>query len=409
MGIFTSNTIPSVSGVDYSDLPALEGYDATVGCATAMLEAQQNDMALFNAAIMEDFKEVAAVNEGVEVLNESAKDVLLKVKEIFMKLLQKIKGVFQAFLAKLAGTFSSGTALYDKYQGQISKYNKWKNFTVKKFREVKGSGSVIEKINAVGTYANTFSYFVGANIASNGLANLKINSDEELDTDTIYKELISKRLTNKELSSEVDDDLKNMSTAFMNTVFEDEETKEDWSVSDIINGNIGSLIKKDAGKKFKESIEKANKNLSDVISKIISEIDKEAIKARDASGNANTDKPNAKGYTGKRINAIDDGKKYKTSSSEFKKEVTDKTQLSTIAKSVEKIQKIAGCEQQLISSFTAARLATTKFAIAQARRVWSSAAAYSSTEHKNEGYEFYTAIGEATAYDFMTDMEAIGA
>ena len=39
--------------------------------------------------------------------------------------------------------------------------------------------------------------------------------------------------------------------------------------------------------------------------------------------------------------------------------------------------------------------------------VWASAAAYSSTEHKNEGYEFYTAFGEAYAYDFMSDMEAL--
>ena len=36
----------------------------------------------------------------------------------------------------------------------------------------------------------------------------------------------------------------------------------------------------------------------------------------------------------------------------------------------------------LLLHFTSARLKATKFAIAQARRVWSSAAAYSSIEHK---------------------------
>ena len=72
------------------------------------------------------------------------------------------------------------------------------------------------------------------------------------------------------------------------------------------------------------------------------------------------------------------------------------------------LQKIATQEQQVIASFTAARLAVTKFLIQQARKVWSSAAAYSSREHKNEGYEFYTAVGESAAYDFASYMEAIG-
>ena len=75
---------------------------------------------------------------------------------------------------------------------------------------------------------------------------------------------------------------------------------------------------------------------------------------------------------------------------------------------VGKLQKIAAQEQTLITSLNSATINATKFLLSQARRVWSSAAAYSSREHKNEGYEFYSAIGEATAYDFMTDIEAIG-
>ena len=78
-----------------------------------------------------------------------------------------------------------------------------------------------------------------------------------------------------------------------------------------------------------------------------------------------------------------------------------------LSQSIANLQKIAAQEQTLITSFTSARLKATKFAIAQARRVWSSAAAYSSTEHKNEGVEFYTAIGEAAEYDFISDMESI--
>ena len=71
------------------------------------------------------------------------------------------------------------------------------------------------------------------------------------------------------------------------------------------------------------------------------------------------------------------------------------------------IQKTVGQEQELVSKLTSGTLTATKFLVSQARKVWASAAAYSSTEHKNEGYEFYTAIGEASAYDFMSDMEAL--
>ena len=407
MGIFTSNTLSSISGVDYSDLPALEGYDAVTGCATAMLEVHQNDMALFNAAIMEDFKEVAAMNEGVTVLNESASDVLNKIKEIFKKLLQKIKGIFNAFIAKLSQTFGSAESVYNKYKKQISAYNKWGKFEVKKFREVKGKGSVLTKLVEVGKYANTFSY-----VTTNDTWFGNDLTKESIDIDDINKGLIKNRIINSSLKSDLDDDFKNMDVAFMDAVYEAEDTKDDWNVSDILGDNIGTLLEKNAGKKFKENIESANKNLNDVISKIIADLDKEALKINDAAGAANRKETDKAEYTSKIINANSgnmdmDSKgkqKYTKTTSELGKPVTGSKELS---QSIANLQKIATQEQTLITSFTSARLKATKFAIAQARRVWSSAAAYSSTEHKNEGVEFYTAIGEAAEYDFISDMESI--
>jgi regulator of PEP synthase PpsR (kinase-PPPase family) len=405
MGIFTSNTLSSISGVDYSDLPALEGYDAVTGCATAMLEVHQNDMALFNAAIMEDFKEVAAMNEGVTVLNESASDVLNKIKEIFKKLLQKIKGIFNAFIAKLSQTFGSAESVYNKYKKQISAYNKWGKFEVKKFREVKGKGSVLAKLVEVGKYSQSFSY-----ITTNTTAGGTILTKESIDTDEINKKLIGERIGYKSLASDIDDDFKNMDVAFMNAVYEDEDTKDDWNVSDILGGNIGTLLEKNAGKKFKENIEAANKNLNDVISKIIDELDKEALKINDAAGAANRKEMDKAKYSSKIISATGAGmdasgkEKRNNLSNNYGMIVTGSKELS---QSIANLQKVAAQEQTLITSFTSARLKATKFAIAQARRVWSSAAAYSSIEHKNEGVEFYTAIGEAAEYDFISDMESI--
>ena len=156
MGIFTNNTLSTVGGVDYTQLPALEGYDATTGFAVAMLETQQNDMALFNAIVMEDYKELKAVQEGYEVINESAADVLNKIKEFFVKLLQKIKGIFKAFLGKLSQVFGSNRGVYDKYKKQIASYTNWKGFKVKDFRQVKDAKNGLDAITTAASGAGRF-------------------------------------------------------------------------------------------------------------------------------------------------------------------------------------------------------------------------------------------------------------
>ena len=419
MGIFTSNTLSSVSGVDYTELPALEGYDATTGCAMAMLEVQQNDMALFNATIMEDFKEVAAVNEGYEVLNESASDVLNKIKEIFKKLLQKIKGIFSAFIARLRGTFGSNAGMYDKYYKQIARYTNWKDFKVKKFREVKGDGDGINQILKVGDYKNDSDYYTNAMkyIGQVGekpeIYGIKLDVKEDFaDTDEINEAIIKNRLSD-DIKNEVDSDLKNMTEAFMDAVFEDEDDKDEWTVSEILNGCVGSLLQKNAGGKFESSIKKSNDKLIKAINKIIDEISKWQVAVSKATGNANLDKgSNEFSMKAAGINKTTKDRK----GSNYKASViTDDNVKASVNKNdpmpsiyVQHLQKIATQEQQVIVSFTSAIMATTKFLIAQARRVWSSAAAYSSREHKNEGYEFYTAVGESAAYDFISHMEIIG-
>lgn len=394
MGIFTSNTISSIGGTDYSTLPALEGYDSVTGCAVAMLEVQQNDMALFNAAIMEDFKEVSAVNEGVEILNESAMDILKKIKEVFMKLLQKIKGIFQAFLAKLSKTFGSQNAIYERYKNKISQCNTWKDFKVKKYREVKNNGSGIASISNINYITTGMSYTISAKSAFG----MDLTEDS-LDTDTINKNILERRL--KDL--DVDDDLKNMNAALMDSIFEDEDTKENWSVADIISGNIGSVLAKGTGNKIKEAIEKSNKNLNDAISKIITELDKESVKIRTAVGNQNLpEKEKDAEYSNRIIGTT--GDKYKVTNNDIGIKISGE-QLKTLSKTIGNLQKVATQEQQIITAFTSAKLSAIKFLISQARRVWSSAAAYASVKH--EGYEYYTAVGEASEYDFMSDMDAI--
>ena len=187
------------------------------------------------------------------------------------------------------------------------------------------------------------------------------------------------------------------------------------TASEIITTYAGSVLKE--GDKFKTLIEDIANNLSKTISKVINQLDKEAKKVYDYSGDMNIpDKKDNASYKVQKISANigGDGRRKGTVTvgggaviSGYDKSDTNET-VKRLNNTVGKLQKIAAQEQTLITSLNSATINATKFLLSQARRVWSSAAAYSSREHKNEGYEFYSAIGEATAYDFMTDMEAIG-
>ena len=481
MGIYSNNRFSSTTTmVDYDAITeADDNYNAVTGCAMAFLESQQNDLALFNATIYTDFQEVAALQEGYEVLNESVSDVIEKIKQIFIKLLAKIKGIFQAFLAKLRGTFSSNKNLYDDYVKQINKYYNWKDFKVKNFRKLKGGGTdAAGKIDDVGAYnVDRMSYSISltgksqASAGNNNMANSTLAplvkdylDDKDIDSEDINKILIQDRLGSNDLKKELDDDLGNMNEAFMDCVFEDADTEDEWKTSDIINGIVGSVLKE--GTKIQDNVEKCNKNLNNNINKIINQLNKiagdvnkvysgkngesftsktvsmsagEKMKGtmsvtdfqpstsgslyiiKDKYGSEYKDK-NGNKVIGDKDDLIDyinqnlDNKKYKAIMYNVRggkgKSFTydnknNKSELETLSKVASILQRVAGQEQELITKFTTARLTATKFLVSQARKVWASAAAYSSTEHKNEGYEFYTAFGEAYAYDFMSDMEAL--
>ena len=480
MGIYSNNRFSSTTTmVDYDAITeADDNYNAVTGCAMAFLESQQNDLALFNATIYTDFQEVAALQEGYEVINESVSDVIERIKQIFVKLLAKIKGIFQAFLAKLRGTFSSNKNLYDDYVKQINKYYNWKDFKVKNFRKLKGGGTdAAGKIDDVGAYnVDRMSYSISltgksqASAGTNNMANSTLAplvkdylDDKDIDSEDINKILIQDRLGSNDLKKELDDDLGNMNEAFMDCVFEDADTEDEWKTSDIINGIVGSVLKE--GTKIQDNVEKCNKNLNNNINKIINQLNKiagdvnkvysgkngESFTSKTVSmsagekmkGTMNTTdfeptqgsgwiityKSDGSAYLDKNGNQIIDTDKdkledyKKTMNDEERKKVTlsrkkmgnnftydnknNKSDLETLSKVASILQRVAGQEQELITKFTTARLTATKFLVSQARKVWASAAAYSSTEHKNEGYEFYTAFGEAYAYDFMSDMEAL--
>ena len=77
-----------------------------------------------------------------------------------------------------------------------------------------------------------------------------------------------------------------------------------------------------------------------------------------------------------------------------------------VQKSIHALQKIAGQEQEVITKVTSEYMAQVKLAMANARKVWTAAAAWSSGVHK-ESVEYAMAVGECYAEQFYTNMESL--
>lgn len=412
MGIYSNTRYDSVGGYDV-DVAANESYNCVTGCAMALIEGYQNDFALFESAIHSDMAEIAAVNEGYEVINEGAKEIWNKLKEIFSKLLAKIKGIFKSFIARISGVFADSAALHKKYSPVISKNSNWKNFKAK-VRRFKGNGAdVIGAISDKGEYK-----FKGAYLISNGNgaifsgASIKFedvyNKDNTIETDDITECVISQSL-NADLAKNVSS-IDEINKELMDLIFDDEETKDDWTHNDILHGYIGDLLK-DASKN-ENTIKKYNANMETTIERIIKTISKENENVGKVLSNNRLGKSPDSYAAGKVTvsNSDNAGKSRGTAKKEDSKSgftTNDEKQLENIERLTGFWQRYANAEQAVINKLTVARLAAYKFAITQARRVFSSAAAYASVDHKNESYDYYTAVGEAVEYDTLSDLQAI--
>ena len=419
MGIYT-NYSGFTSAHDWaSEIPANEAYDAAFGCAHILADCQANDMALFEHAIRSDISEVMSIQEGVGYVNENAfTDIIKKIVEMFKKLLAKIKGIFSAFLAKLTGAFKNGKDLVRKYEKQIIKYSNWKDFKCKGIRVPKSGKEDIKdaitklfeahKKSAASYVINTTAG--GANITDTGIPGYDtVKKIEDAEAEDIKNALAGVYISGVT-------DIKDMHTEVMDILFDDEETLEgddqvksaSYFSAKWIKGvlNDEDNWEKDV-KKFNEKLEKnintiidnLNKD-DDNLAKVMSndETKDKRLKARlkvdYASGDDNkVDKSNhdIAGYT------TDIAKTGKNAG---------KSNYEAAQKAIHALQKMAGNEQEVITKVTAEYMTIVKFAMAQARKVWTAAAAWSSGVHK-ESVEYVNAVAECAAEQFYTNMESV--
>ena len=420
MGIYT-NYSGFTSAHDWaSEIPANEAYDAAFGCAHILADCQANDMALFEHTIYSDFAEIKAVQEGVGYVNENAfTDVIKKIVEMFKKLLAKIKGIFSAFLTKLTGAFKNGKDLVKKYEKQIIKYSNWKDFKCKGIRVPKtGKEDIKDAITKLfeAHKKSAASYVInttagGANITDTGIPGYDtVKKIEDAEAEDMKNALAGVYISGVT-------DIKDMHTEVMDILFDDEETLEGddqvKSASYFSKSWIKGVLNDD---KWEKNVKKFNEQLEKNINTIIDNLNKDDdALAKIMSNDETKDKRinhSAMSSISYNSDTSGDNKVVKSSSgNDFASNTSNVTSGKTsnyeaVQKAIHALQKMAGNEQEVITKVTAEYMTIVKFTMAQARKVWTAAAAWSSGVHK-ESVDYVNAVAECAAEQFYTNMEAI--
>lgn len=119
MGIFSTN---SRVGFGNYTVEAAQGYDGAGAGYRILAECYQNDMALFNGMIEQDFAEAYGyVNESTLIQEGAIANFFNKIKQMFLKLIEKIKGLINSFMTKFMATFiRDNKSLVNKYKKQVA-------------------------------------------------------------------------------------------------------------------------------------------------------------------------------------------------------------------------------------------------------------------------------------------------
>ena len=431
MGIYTSNRYFG-EAYDYAaEIPANEAYDAAFGCAHIMADNQTNDMALFESAIYSDMNEIMSLQEGTQVVNENAfSNVIKKIVEMFKKLLAKIKGIFKAFLAKLAGAFKNGKDLVKKYEKQIIKYSNWKDLKIKGIRKPRdGKDNIQSELASVFNFKLSTSYSLGDNYATeeNTLADPGLGDSlktpkqiKDADSDDIKLAMVKKAY----ISGPSISDYKELDTEIKDYIYEDEDTldgEDDIKTASFFSKSwIKTVLSDD---KWEHNIQKDADKMDKVINKIIDDLNKTddalATFISKTGKNGEYEGKAASGLLNHRFSDVNDTTKVTKNTTVSSHAKTDFSGLNdtaptsnpnanqNIQAAIHALQTLASNEQEVITKVTSLYMENIKFATAQARKIWTAAAAWSSTTHK-ESVEYYQALGEAAAEQFYMNMESIG-
>lgn len=147
--IFSGNT----TALGATSIPMAEGYDCSCGVSLALVESARNDLAMFNALIQADYKEMSICSESTGVMQEGeiaalheavGGGIFKKIAELFRKLVAKIKSIFHNFIARIRGLISKDADLVKKYQKELGlRGTKLNNKLEVKWRKARGNHSSV--------------------------------------------------------------------------------------------------------------------------------------------------------------------------------------------------------------------------------------------------------------------------
>ena len=431
MGIYTSNRYFG-EAYDYaSEIPMNEAYNAAFGCAHILADCQRNDMAIFESSILGDIAEVRSIQEGYGYVNENAfTDLIKKIIETFKKLIAKIKGIFAAFIAKITGAFKDGKDLVKQYEKQIIKYSNWKGFKCKKIRVPKSKSNIMTDVDTLFGYGTdksgihvNYNIVLGEKVGNVAINPFPSKSEYKGGIDIIRKldDMDTEDLKNVivDLYISCCKDLTELHTDVMDHLFDDEDDIDD---DDVKSGSYFSAawIKQvlNDGEKWTKNIKKFNDRVEKNINIIIDNLNKDD----DALAKYMSKNPNIKNIKSSSSTALllkysqndSNGKISKNSETDFEKNLSDNSTASVkgattedLQKTIHVLQKLAGNEQEVITKVTSEYMEVNKFVLAQARKLWTAAAAWSSGVHK-ESVEYANAMGDVAAEQLYTVMESVG-
>ena len=257
MGLFNSNR--GHLGLDYDcdEIVANENYTHEFGIGQMLVDAAKNDMAIFEALIADDFKEVMAVQEGVEYVNEASFGAFIdKIKTFLKNAWEKIKGIIKSFLTKFVAMFIRDNAeLVKKYEKEVRSKTKLSKMKYK-WSECK----VSEADKIVSNLSNAKKYLDA--------------SEEEVENDYIDKVLsgiLGKDTTEADFAAD-----------FWETIYEDVDT-----VEGLDNARLTYIIDtlktaKATQKAMKDAQTKADKYFKEAL-KDVDALDKDLKKDGNAS------------------------------------------------------------------------------------------------------------------------------
>jgi len=123
VSVFYSGNRTGLGNYDGEDIVANENYFGEFGSFQMVVEGCQNDQAVFDAVISQDFAEVAAMHENMEfeaVTEAGVSSFVDKIKEFVKKAWAKIKGLLKSFVDKFTGIIIRDNKKFvEKYKKQV--------------------------------------------------------------------------------------------------------------------------------------------------------------------------------------------------------------------------------------------------------------------------------------------------